>query len=88
MISLIKSKFLCQKRLFRVRYSLMLASLALMAACSPTITSVCPPVQQYSKQFNQSLANEIEDLPDNSLIVRVISDYINLRDQLKICRSK
>lgn len=62
--------------------------LLFLAGCSPTITSVCPPIQQYSKQFNQSLATEIEALPDSSLIPRVISDYISLRDQNKLCRSK
>ena len=62
--------------------------LLFLAACTPTITSVCPPIQQYSFQFNQSLATEIEALPNNSLIPRVVSDYINLRNQLKICRSK
>lgn len=57
-----------------------------LAACSPTITNICPPIEVYSKEFNKELAAEIEALPDNSLIPRVVSDYISLRDQLKICR--
>jgi Tfp pilus assembly protein PilP len=62
--------------------------LLILSGCAQPITNVCPPIQKYSFQFNQSLATEIEQLPDSSLIPRVISDYINLRDQLKICRSK
>lgn len=57
-----------------------------LTACSPTITNICPPIQEYSKEFNKELAAEIEALPDNSLIPRVVSDYISLRDQIKTCR--
>lgn len=60
--------------------------LLFLVACSPTITNVCPPIEVYSKEFNKELAAEIEALPDSSLIPRVLSDYISLRDQLKTCR--
>lgn len=60
--------------------------LLFVAACSPTITNVCPPIEVYSKEFNKELAAEIEALPDSSLIPRVVSDYISLRDQIKTCR--
>jgi len=60
--------------------------LLFLVACSPTITNVCPPIQVYSKEFNKELAAEIEALPDSSLIPRVVSDYVSLRDQLKTCR--
>ncbi len=70
--------------MFKLTFSFF-ASLFL-TACSPTITSVCPPIEVYSKEFNKELAAEIEALPDNSLIPRVVSDYISLRDQIKTCR--
>ncbi len=104
MISSVKYDFTCKKPLFRItgiilgvssaislhKYQIIALFMAcgFISACTPTITSVCPPIQKYSFQFNQSLATEIEALPNNSLIPRVVSDYINLRDQLKICRSK
>lgn len=60
-----------------------------ISACTPTITNVCPPIQVYSKEFNKELADEVEKLPDGSLIIRALIDYTNLRDQLRICnRSK
>jgi len=62
--------------------------LLFLAACTPTITSVCPPVKHYSPQFSNKLANELEKLPEGNPILEITADYINLRDQLKICRSK
>jgi len=62
--------------------------LLFLAGCSPTITSVCPPVKHYSPQFSNKLANELEKLPEGNPILEITADYINIRDQLKICRSK
>ncbi len=62
--------------------------LILLTGCSPTITNVCPPVKHYSPQFSNKLANELEKLPEGNPILEITADYINLRDQLKICRSK
>jgi len=62
--------------------------LILLTGCSPTITSVCPPIKDYSPQFSNKLANELEKLPEGNPILEITADYINLRDQLKICRSK
>lgn len=67
---------------------ILIISLALMAACTPVITNVCPPIKQYSPQFSKKLADELEKLPEGNPIIEVTADYINLRDQLKICRSK
>ncbi len=63
------------------------AIMAVVTGCTPNITNVCPPIQVYSKEFNKELAAEIESLPGNSLIPRVLSDYISLRDQLRVCLS-
>lgn len=68
------------------RLMLIGSLIAVVTGCTPAITSICPPIQVYSNEFNKELAAEIEALPDNSLIPRVVSDYISLRDQIKTCR--
>ncbi|MBL8686699.1 MAG: hypothetical protein JNK86_04455 [Alphaproteobacteria bacterium] len=69
------------------RLMLIGSLIAVVTGCTPAITSICPPIQVYSNEFNNQLANEVKKLPDNSLILRVLSDYISLRDQLRVCLS-
>lgn len=46
----------------------------------------CPPVVEYSAADQTRAAAEIEALPENEVVVRMLSDYAVLRDQARACR--
>lgn len=59
----------------------------LLAACSPTVKTTCPPLVEYDQAFMDRLATEIDGLPSDSAMVRVVVDYRRLRDLTRACRS-
>ena len=41
---------------------------------------------QYSPEYNQKLAEEIDNLPaDSTALETAITDYVTLRDRIKTC---
>lgn len=66
---------------------LLLSALSL-AACTETIYTSCPPIADYSKEFQMQWAKEIESFSEDSAIIVVTKDYITLRKQLKACRTQ
>lgn len=46
----------------------------------------CPPVVDYTAADQARAANEVEALPDGTVIVRMLSDYAVLREQARACR--
>lgn len=66
----------------------MIAMLSL-AACetaSSEAQAPCPPVVPYSAADQARAASEVEALPENATVVRMLSDYAMLRDQARACR--
>ena len=63
----------------------------LLSGCANTVykTEVevyCPKIKIYNEDFNNRLADEIEDLPaDSPAIEEAISNYIVLRDKIRAC---
>ena len=49
--------------------------------------AVCPPVVEYSGQFQVRAAEEMERLPDGSAVVEMMADYAVMRDQARACIS-
>lgn len=47
----------------------------------------CPPVVEYSKEFQALAAEELALLPEGSVIAEMLADYSILRDQARSCRS-
>lgn len=43
----------------------------------------CPPVVEYTTAEQARAADEVEALPEGSVIVRMLSDYAVLRDQAR-----
>ena len=65
----------------------------LLSACGGTVYRTklevyCPPIQDYSPEFNASLADEIDSLPDESHIPMVVGDYAKLRDRIRACEKE
>ena len=46
----------------------------------------CPPVVDYSSADQARAADEVEALPGEAVIVRMLGDYAVLRDQARACR--
>ncbi len=51
----------------------------------PRIAIVCPPVLEYSHQFQARAAEELALLPKYSAIAEMLSDYAAMQDQLRAC---
>lgn len=47
---------------------------------------VCPPVVEYSRDEQRRMAEEVEALPEDSVIVGWLADYAVLRGQVRACQ--
>ncbi|WP_370571594.1 hypothetical protein [Phaeobacter sp. SYSU ZJ3003] len=47
--------------------------------------AACPPVVEYSTEFQAQAAEELAMLPDGSAIVEMMGDYLVMRDQVRAC---
>lgn len=52
----------------------------------PRIAIVCPPVVEYSREFQRRAAEEVGLLPDGSAIAEMLSDYSVMREQGRSCQ--
>ena len=48
--------------------------------------AVCPPVVEYSREFQRRAAEEVGLLPDGSAIAEMLSDYSVMREQGRSCQ--
>lgn len=47
---------------------------------------VCPPVVDYSHEFQARAADELTLLPERSAIAEMLSEYTVMRDQARACQ--
>ena len=52
----------------------------------PRIATVCPPVVEYSREFQARAAEELRVLPVGSAIAEMLADYSVMRDQARACQ--
>ncbi len=45
----------------------------------------CPPVVEYSREFQARAAEELALLPEGSAIAEMLSDYAVMREQARVC---
>ncbi len=45
----------------------------------------CPPVVEYSREFQARAAEELALLPERSAIAEMLSDYAVMREQTRLC---
>ncbi|PTX40342.1 hypothetical protein IQ03_05118 [Gemmobacter caeni] len=46
----------------------------------------CPSVVEYTAADQAQAADDVEALPEGAVVVRMLSDYAVLRDQVRACR--
>lgn len=63
-----------------------MVSFSLSGCMSTQINTGCPPLVQYSAETQRKAADEIEKLPDDSAVARMISDYKKTRDACRITK--
>jgi|TARA_R110002167_G_scaffold115577_1_gene290018 Tfp pilus assembly protein PilP len=72
----------------------LLIVLALLSGCGETVYRTklevyCPEIKQYTPEFNDKLANELENLPaDNTAVEEALKQYIFLRDRIRRCNEE
>ncbi|MDE0242518.1 MAG: hypothetical protein OXQ84_20380 [bacterium] len=71
--------------------SLLLIGASLLTACAATSSEVrsvreCPSLISYSAEIRERAADEIALLPEDSAIIRLLSDYTVMRDQTRACK--
>jgi len=54
-------------------------------ASDTRVTTVCPPVVEYSREFQARAADELDLLPEGSAIAEMLADYSVMRDQARAC---
>lgn len=67
----------------------MIAAISLTGCATggsePRMATVCPPVVEYSREFQARAADELDLLPEGSAIAEMLSDYAVIRDQVRMC---
>lgn len=74
---------------FAQRLTLLALALNLLTACGTASSNpacVCPPIKEYSREFQDKLAKEIEAAPNNAVFLKALEDYELERGQLRQCR--
>lgn len=78
----------CWKR----RLAVLAIATSLLSGCA-TVGSeggesrACPPVVEYSREFQASAGEELAMLPDGSDVVEMMADYAVMREQARMCPS-
>lgn len=73
---------------------LLLIVLVSLSGCAATVYRTqleiyCPSIKQYSEDFNNKLADELESLPsDSRAIEEAMGNYIYLRDRIRRCEEE
>ena len=73
---------------------LLLIALVSLSGCAETVYRTqleiyCPTIKQYSEDFNNKLADELESLPsDSRAIEEAMGNYIYLRDRIRRCEEE
>lgn len=65
-------------------------AMSLLSGCAtggsePRVVAVCPPVIEYSREFQARAADELDLLPKHSAIAEMLSDYAVMQEQARMC---
>ena len=74
---------------FALRWTLPILALSLLTACATGNSNpacVCPPIKEYSREFQKKLADEIVTMNENNAVISAMQDYLLIRRQLVVCQ--
>ncbi len=77
-------------RCWRRRLAVLVIATNLLIGCATAgfesgAAAACPPVVEYSREFQARAAEELALLPDGSAIIEIMEDYAVVRDQVRAC---
>lgn len=75
-------------RNFVPRCMLPVLAASLLTACAGANSNpvtTCPPIKEYSREFENKLADEIEAASSNAVWPLAMQDYSRLREQIRVC---
>ena len=80
-------------RCWRRRLAVLAIATSLLSGCATggydlLSGAVCPPVVDYTPEFQARAAKEVVLLPDRSAIAAMLADYSVMRDQARACRGR
>ena len=75
---------------WRQRLAVLATVTSLLTGCAtvasePRVASACPPVVEYSREFQARAADELDLLPEGSATAEMLADYSVMRDQARAC---
>ena len=75
---------------WRRRLAVLVIATSLLTGCATAGFEVggvaaCPPVVEYSREFQVRVAQELALLPDESAVVEMMGDYAVMREQAWVC---
>ncbi len=65
----------------------LLTSAVLLSDCAMGTSNHCAPLYTYSEAEQLQAANELEALPDDSVLPKLIGDYAKIREGARECRN-
>ena len=80
-------------RCWRPRLAVLGLATNLVTGCAtvdsePRIVTACPPVVEYSREFQARTTEELVLLPERSSIAEMLGDYSVMRDQARACKGR
>ena len=77
-------------RCWERRLAVLAIATSLLSGCAAVSSDgravrTCPPVVDYSREFQAQAAEELALLPENSAIAEMLSDYAVMREQARVC---
>lgn len=75
---------------WRRRLAVLVIATSLLTGCATagfeTVgMAACPPVVEYSREFQARAAEELAMLPEGAEIAEMLSDYALMREQVRSC---
>ena len=76
---------------WRPRLAVLAIATSLLSGCA-TVRSedgrlaTCPPVVEYSREFQAQAAEDLALLPEGSAIAEMLADYAVVQEQTRACR--
>ena len=73
---------------WRLRLAVLVIATSWLTGCAtagfePGGVAVCPPVVEYSREFQVRAAEELALLPERSAVVGMLADYAVMREQVR-----
>ncbi|SLN76185.1 hypothetical protein ROA7023_04116 [Roseisalinus antarcticus] len=78
-------------RCWKRQRAVLVIATSLLSGCATGGSDVgglgpCPPVVEYSREFQARTAEELRLLPKESAIADMLADYAVMRDQARVCK--